>query len=231
VYASGTILLGPDSTLYPQGFSISAGAAFAENSPICRTGPQGLPVCETPRALDLALHDTGSSLQLLTDMDAAISIASLEGLSRIYVEQAASIDVENGVEDAVACPGAPTTNFAHDLGLDVVNADCLPPGKTCAGTLATIVGTRGRDVIDGTKRDDVIVARGGADEINAGAGEDLVCGGSGPDEIRGGAHDDVLLGNGGDDHVRGGAGDDVIIGHAGDDDCDGERGADSQAAC
>lgn len=65
---------------------------------------------------------------------------------------------------------------------------------TCDGLAATIVGTDGDDVLDGTAGDDVIVALGGQDEVDAGAGDDVVCGDAGADELTGGEGDDRLFG-------------------------------------
>jgi hypothetical protein len=72
---------------------------------------------------------------------------------------------------------------------------------TCAGSDATIAGTRGSDRLRGTKDDDVIAARGGDDTVVGLGGDDLICGAGGTDELRG---------NGGADVLRGGVGDDVL---------------------
>lgn len=56
----------------------------------------------------------------------------------------------------------------------------------CFGRLATIVGTRRRDVLTGTRHRDVIVGLDGNDTIRGRGGNDLICGGSGKDFIVGG---------------------------------------------
>jgi Ca2+-binding RTX toxin-like protein len=94
----------------------------------------------------------------------------------------------------------------------------------CLGERATIVGTRGADILMGTSRRDVIVGLGGSDVITALGGPDLICGGRGNDTISGGPSDrgigrppDTLLGEAGDDELRGGGGFDVLMGGTGDD--------------
>lgn len=64
----------------------------------------------------------------------------------------------------------------------------------CHGLAATIVGTRGDDVIYGTAKRDVIVAGAGDDSVWAGAGNDVVCGGNGADHLNGGIGADKLYG-------------------------------------
>ena len=100
----------------------------------------------------------------------------------------------------------------------------------CFGKTATIVGTarseKGRKKLVGTRKADVIVAKGGADDIRGGAGRDLICAGSGNDRVDGGAGKDRIEGGGGKDRLKGGAGDDEIKGGAGDDTVDGGAGTD-----
>jgi hypothetical protein len=88
---------------------------------------------------------------------------------------------------------------------------------TCRGVEATIVGTDGRDVINGTPGDDVIVAGAGSDLVRGKGGNDIICGGAGRDRLIGGAGDDVLVGEGGRDRLLGNRGDDELIGGGGND--------------
>jgi Ca2+-binding RTX toxin-like protein len=97
---------------------------------------------------------------------------------------------------------------------------------TCQGDKATILGTRGADVLIGTPRADVIVASGGNDTIRGRGGDDLVCAGSGGDHVHGLAGDDRIYGGPGPDHLLGGAGDDRLAGQAGNDTLDGGPGLD-----
>jgi hypothetical protein len=91
------------------------------------------------------------------------------------------------------------------------------PFPKCRGRTSTvpvtgkrIVGTKGRDVIVGTRRAERIRGRGGRDLICAGRGRDRVTGGSGGDRLFGGGGRDKLRGQKGRDRVNGGrARDDV----------------------
>lgn len=105
----------------------------------------------------------------------------------------------------------------------------------CRNALATIVGTPGDDVIDGTDDDDVIVGLGGDDTIRGMDGDDLICGNAGHDTIYGGPGDDrawghggrdMLYGSPGNDILKGGGGRDRLYGQADDDRLFGQRGND-----
>jgi uncharacterized delta-60 repeat protein len=78
------------------------------------------------------------------------------------------------------------------------------PQALCAGATATIVGTRGADVLRGTPGADVIAARGGNDRVVGARGNDVVCGGGGRDRLSGGRGADVLLAGAGRDRCIGG---------------------------
>jgi hypothetical protein len=110
----------------------------------------------------------------------------------------------SGVLLATRNTGADDLN--PDNGLDYMAQS--PP--SCAGKLATIVGTKQDETIRGTSGRDVIVARGGDDVVRALGGSDLVCGNGGDDLLTGGRGDDKLLGQGGDDVLRGGPGKDAL---------------------
>ena len=124
-----------------------------------------------------------------------------------------------------------------------------PNVPSCHGIPATIVGTNGDDFLKGTKKRDVILARGGDDEIVALAGNDRICAGKGADVVRARAGDDlvygaggkdVIRGQGGNDEVRGqrrgdtlrgGNGDDLLVGGPGRDSCRGGGGTDDVRGC
>ena len=78
----------------------------------------------------------------------------------------------------------------------------------CFQLPATIVGTPGDDVINGTDGPDIIASRGGNDVVRGGLGDDRICLGLG---------DDFGSGQGGDDRMVGNAGNDVLLGWGGDD--------------
>ena len=88
--------------------------------------------------------------------------------------------------------------------------------------LNEIVGTGGRDTLQGTDADDHILGLAHIDTIHGGAGDDVIEGGSAPDILYGDAGDDTFLVSGesgnydrydggeGYDRVRGSNGDDTI---------------------
>lgn len=106
-----------------------------------------------------------------------------------------------------------------------------PSLPRCAGRIATIIGTPGRDNIRGTKSKDVIVALGGDDEIRSYTKADVICAGAGRDEVdagdngEGGGSDLVLAGPGADRVILGPelgrafgeAGNDILFGSKGGD--------------
>jgi predicted extracellular nuclease len=108
----------------------------------------------------------------------------------------------------------------------------------CTGLIATIVGTTGNDVINGTNGNDVIVGFGGNDTINGGNGNDIICGDGGNDTLNGGNGIDVLVGgfgsdtlngNNDPDTLNGGNGNDTLTGGSGNDVLDGGANNDSLA--
>lgn len=90
-------------------------------------------------------------------------------------------------------------------------------GARCGGKLVTKLGTGRRDVIVGTKRADVIDARGGNDRVRSLGGDDVICGEGGRDRLNGGRGRDRLYGNGGNDRLAGGPGKDRLYGSRGRD--------------
>jgi Tol biopolymer transport system component len=101
----------------------------------------------------------------------------------------------------------------------------------CAGRIATIVGTPGRDSIKGTKSKDVIVALGGDDTIHSYTKADVICAGPGRDDVdagdngEGGGSDLVMAGPGADrvllgpelGRAFGESGNDLLLGSKGGD--------------
>ena len=101
------------------------------------------------------------------------------------------------------------------VGIPAADAAASP---RCQGERATIVGTAGRDVLNGTNGRDVIWGGGGNDRISARNGDDLVCAGPGDDYVHAGNGADRVFGEGGDDELDSSTGhDDVVDGGGGDD--------------
>jgi predicted extracellular nuclease len=119
----------------------------------------------------------------------------------------------------------PYRSSDHDAGIVGIEDERGAP--ECMGREATIVGTRGDDRIEGTRGDDVIVARGGDDRIEADRGDDVICAGRGDDRVEGDEGDDEIDGGRGDDRIDGGEGDDRVDGGRGDDRIEGDDGDDS----
>jgi Ca2+-binding RTX toxin-like protein len=97
----------------------------------------------------------------------------------------------------------------------------------CFGKRATLVGTQGNNTIRGTRRADVIVAKGGNDRINGRGGNDRICGGGGADTMNGAAGGDRVSGGSGADLLIGGSGNDILRGHGGMDVLRGGDGGDA----
>jgi Ca2+-binding RTX toxin-like protein len=120
----------------------------------------------------------------------------------------------------------------HDPGLHELLADvyAVPPAvPTCDGQRATLVVTTAAAPFTGTPGPDVIVGSDGRDVVNGGGGADVICGRGDDDVLYGGYGPDRLLGDTGDDFLAGGAdgdrivdtdGEDRLVGGAGDDELD-----------
>jgi len=128
-------------------------------------------------------------------------------------------------QDAIYEPNAYRSSD-HD---PVVVGLGLALNATCNGLPATIVGTTGDDVLDGTNGNDVIAGLGGNDLINGGNGNDVICGYGGNDTLNGGNGIDTLLGSYGNDVLNGGNGNDTLSGGDGLDTLKGENDDDTLA--
>ena len=102
---------------------------------------------------------------------------------------------------------------------------------SCAGYLATIVGTSGDDDLVGTSGPDVIATYAGNDTVAGAGGDDIVCAGTGNDRVTGGAGPDRVIGGRGTDEVIGNAGVDRLEGGLGRDTCRGGPGQDTAFGC
>ena len=98
------------------------------------------------------------------------------------------------------------------------------------------LGTKYRDILQGTDEaerfagfegDDTINAGGGNDYITGGQGRDILNGDDGDDEIHGGTEDDTISGGNGNDRLFGDEGNDTFKADAGSDVIDGGTGIDT----
>lgn len=107
--------------------------------------------------------------------------------------------------------GAKLGTSTHTLTI----TDDEPHNQKCGGRSATIVGTNGADILNGTSGGDVIVGRGGKDTLNGKGGGDILCGAGGADTLKGqGGRDRLSGGPGAGDRCDGGpATDSLLAGH------------------
>jgi hypothetical protein len=114
-----------------------------------------------------------------------------------------------------------------DRNVELLVDHPLPqPGENCGGKQATIVGTPGNDVIEGTDGRDVILALGGDDQVKGRKGKDVICGSGGKDKLKGGRAGDTVKGQGDRDRLNGSRGKDKLEGDNGADKLRGGRGKD-----
>lgn len=78
-----------------------------------------------------------------------------------------------------------------------------------------LMGTAGRDTLNGGGGDDYIYGGDGHDLIRGGNGNDTIFGGFGHDTVFGGGGDDLIVGGPGNDRMWGEAGNDTIFGVSG----------------
>lgn len=118
------------------------------------------------------------------------------------------------------------------LAIPAVGASAMAaPRPTCDGLPATIVGNPWSELILGTMRADVIVARGGNDTILALSGDDVVCAGAGRDLVLGGRGADRIFGEDGNDRLYGDSGFDALDGGNGRDRCRVGRDGGTETNC
>ena len=116
----------------------------------------------------------------------------------------------------VAADGAGNVYATSQVGSSIYRL--LDPAlAACGGSLPTVFGTRGPDVLDGTPGADRIGGGDGDDVITGAGGDDVLCGGGGDDLLKGGPGNDTLIGGDGKDNLRGAAGDDTLLGGDGSD--------------
>ena len=157
---------------------------------------------------DLAVADGSSS-------DVAILLG--DGLGDFAAAATSPEAVESGPASIAVADfngeSAPDLAVAnHNTGNVAILLNQTPAPTTCLGVEATIVGSPGDDVLNGTPGADVIVGLAGDDQINSGSGNDVVCAGLGDDVVNGGFGNDRLVGGNGRDSLTAAAGNDTLYG-------------------
>lgn len=127
----------------------------------------------------------------------------------------------------IIAAGYANPNGLYRFALARFTREASPQPVYCHGVKATVVGTRGNDVLIGTPGRDVVAALGGNDRIRMLGGNDLICAGAGDDVVDTGPGNDVVYGEAGNDQLLGGAGDDNLSGGPGSDRLDGGSGRDT----
>ena len=124
------------------------------------------------------------------------------------------------------CPGPDGISCTLTMDSDRTVKASFTKNPSCNGRPATLLGTKGSDVLRGTRKRDVILALGGSDVVRGLGAGDRICGGAGPDRIAGGRARDRLLGGAGRDLLKGGAAADTLKGGGGRDRLRGGPGRD-----
>lgn len=209
-------------------------AAVNEVPPVPRdlTPEDGAPAGSVRIALSAVFAGTDlaeqGTLAFQVCRDSGCSAASASGASKLLATG------ERGTWETPTLPTGVTV-WWRVAGVDSRGVAGPFSAPRAVQTPALVIGTSGRDVIQGSDERDVIEAGGGDDtvdggggddQLDGGAGNDRVDGGEGLDTIVGGAGNDVLSGCAGDDTMDGGAGNDRVYGCEGNDRLEGGAGVD-----
>ncbi|MGY4803074.1 calcium-binding protein [Teichococcus aerofrigidensis] len=190
----------------------------------------------TPTAED----DLGSGFALFYEVSGAAGASGVRG--QVYTHAGAPIgDVFDVLSDGatgtpggfsaagmgdgrlvIATPGQAVDGLDNDGGIVARVFDTRPPGEQIIGPRDgappdLLVGTTGKDVLDGREDDDELHGADGNDLLIGGSENDLLFGEDGDDTLSGGSENDTLDGGAGNDLLLGGFGVDIIAGGAGTD--------------
>lgn len=119
--------------------------------------------------------------------------------------------------------------FPSNITRQSVEALRKTPGGSFFGlvnVLTTGLSFNQANFLEGTDRDDTVIALDGNDTIRGNGGNDFFNGNRGNDTIDGGAGNDTLFGGKDDDLLIGGTGDDLLSGDVGNDTIVGGEGSD-----
>jgi Tol biopolymer transport system component len=153
-------------------------------------------VRDMTRGLTVTVSRASGTLGVPADGPSSTASVSADGALVAFDSRATNLSTADGDEVA-------------DVFLRRVVYAKEPSLPRCAGRIATILGTPGRDNIKGTKSKDVIIALGGDDRIRSYTKADVICAGPGRDQIdagdngEGGGSDLVMAGPGADRVVLG----------------------------
>ncbi len=124
--------------------------------------------------------------------------------------------------------GIDTADFSGGRGGVVVNlfdeiSVSSDLGQDILYSIENIIGSRGKDVIDGDHGPNVLDGGNEVDIIRGHNGNDTIFGGDEPDVLWGDEGDDIVHGDEDDDEIRGGLGSDQLFGGTEDDHLRGEQ--------
>jgi Ca2+-binding RTX toxin-like protein len=101
--------------------------------------------------------------------------------------------------------------YQRGSGVYNANTKIFTPIANYNGTVASLDGLAGNDVLFGTRLSDTLSGGEGDDTLNGGNGDDTLVGGLGKDSLIGSGGSDILNGGAGDDILDGGTGADLYI--------------------
>ncbi len=114
------------------------------------------------------------------------------------------------LDDIAPSPPTPDDPIYPEPPAPIVPNPPPPPSVTDVPGLY-LIGTGGRDTLNGSDGDDYIFGGTNHDLIYGGAGDNTLYGGFGHDTIYGGVGDDLIVGGPGNDRMWAGAGNDTIF--------------------
>jgi glucose/arabinose dehydrogenase len=178
-----------------------------------------------PRTVQLSVSSSPPGVEIALDVDTEVTPFTTTVIDGSQHSVTAPPEIDPGGQtyqfESWSDGGSRTHIFdaAGDMDLGATYGTLLPPsvvlgvtakGASCLGEQATVLGTKGNDVLRGTNRTDVIAGLGGTDRLVGRGGDDLLCGGAGADKLKGGGGADRLKGGSGSDRCNGGSGADQM---------------------
>jgi Ca2+-binding RTX toxin-like protein len=198
-------------------------------------GVRGVQTSETgglPSVLDIAISESGTDIYGGT--------AGTKTLAQFFIDSSGPDGIflsDLGVSQTKTITFKVTFNQsagnqyqAKNVVFDLKIGISIPLPEQCDNIQFNpqpIFGTQGRDVLNGTDGNDLIIALEGNDVINAEAGDDCIIAGDGNDIVHGQNGSDVIFGGEGNDTIDGDNGNDYIDGGVGDDKIKGNNGNDT----